>query len=175
MPIATFLRAAPLLALAALAGCTTMADTPAGTPLSEVERRYGMPNHTCPLPDGGQRVIWSQQPYGQYAWGTDVTPDGRVGPIDSILTDEYFRRMRTGTWTTAQLLCTFGPPALTNTVGLGEQRHEVWSYRYREAKAWNSLMHIYLDEAGRVVRFHPGPDPLFDEDRWFGGFGGMGL
>lgn len=162
-------RAAPLLALALLAGCASMTDIPPGTPQAEVESRFGRPTYACALPDGGQRLIWSQQPSGQYAWGANLSADGRVaGEVESVLTDASFRRLRVG-MTTDELLCTFGPPAQKSEVGLGERRQMVWSYRYREAKSWNSLMHVYLDDSGRATRFHPGPDPMYDDDRWFGG------
>ena len=31
------------------------------------------------------------------------------------------------------MLCEFGRPAEIETMGLGEKREQVWSYRYREA------------------------------------------
>jgi len=156
----------PLIALAST-GCTLIANTPPGTPLAEVQRRHGAPAHICPQPDASLRVIWSQQPNGQYAWAARVGADGRVQAIEPVLTDEAFQRLRSGQ-TTDQLRCAYGPPAIIGSVGWG-QRQTVWSYRYREAKSWNSLMHIYLDADGKVERFHPGPDPKFEEDRLLGG------
>jgi len=160
------LRAAPVLASATLVGCAAMTAIAPGTPLAELESHYGRPVHACPKPDGGQRLIWSQQPAGQHAWAAEISADAQVQRIEAILTDESFERLYVGMSTDA-LRCTFGPPALTGQAGLGKLQRNVWSYRYRESKAWNSLMHVYLDEAGRVERFHPGPDPLHEE-RWFG-------
>jgi hypothetical protein len=76
-----------LTTLAMLAGCADMAaKVPPGAPLAQVEADYGRPNFTCvrpgpgPGPDGGgQRVIWTQQPLGQYAWGANVGADGWSG------------------------------------------------------------------------------------------------
>jgi len=160
-----------LVALAAtlvlLTGCTLIANTPPGTPLAEVQRRHGAPAYVCPQPgssDGSRRVIWSQQPNGQHAWAVSVGADGRVESAEAVLTDDAFQRLHPGL-TIGELRCAYGPPAIISTVGWG-QRQTVWSYRYREARVWNSLMHIYLDADGKVERFHPGPDPKFEEDRF---------
>ena len=59
---------AALLPLALLYGCTTFKSVPPGTPLAQVQSEFGRPNYSCPLPNGGQRVIWSGQPFGQFAW-----------------------------------------------------------------------------------------------------------
>ena len=169
LPFALARLAAAFAVAGALAGCTNMTQTPAGTPLADVEAQWGRPNFFCDRPDGGRRVIWTQQPMGQYAWGTNVTPDGRVGPVVSILRDEHFRLLSQGTWSADQVRCEFGPPARVSEAGLGSSRQVVWAYRYREADTWNSLMYVYLGPDGRqVTRFHPGPDPMYDDERFFG-------
>jgi len=161
---------APLLAAAGLAGCTTMADLPPGSPFEQVQGRYGAPTVTCPLPDGSRRVVWSQQPFGQYAWGGMVDPAGRMGRIDPVLTDEHFRVLDQGTWTPEQVTCEFGPPAEVSQAGLPSVRQVIWAYRYKQDGVWNSLMYVYLGRNGdRVTRFHPGPDPMYeDRDSWLG-------
>lgn len=169
LPCALARLAAALAIAGALGGCTNMTQTPPGTPLADVEAQWGRPNFFCDRPDGGRRVIWTQQPMGQYAWGTNVTPDGRVGPVVSILRDEHFRLLSQGTWSADQVRCEFGPPARISEAGLGSSRQVVWAYRYREADSWNSLMYVYLGADGRqVTRFHPGPDPMYDDERFFG-------
>ena len=167
-----FLRArllASLLGAALLAACATMADLPPGTPYYQAQARYGAPSITCPLANGGQRVIWSQQPFGQYAWGGNVLPDGSMERIEPILTDAHFAILAQGEWTPEKLTCEFGPPAEVSEVGLPAVRQVVWAYRYKQNGVWNSLMYVYLGPNGdRVTRFHPGPDPMFDErDFWF--------
>lgn len=161
-------RAAALAAASTLAACANMAQVPPGTPLADVAAQFGRPNFGCARPDGGQRVIWTQQPYGQYAWGANVGADGRVDQVVPILTDTHFKRLATGTWTAEQVRCEFGPPADIDEVGLPSVRQVVWSYRYKQSGVWNSLMYVYMGREGdRVTRFHPGPDPMYDEDwRW---------
>lgn len=153
-------------ALLALSACASMRDIPAGTSLAEVQARYGAPSVECPLPDGARQLVWSTQPMGQFAWATRAAPDGKVGQVEQVLTDAAFGQVEIGVWNGERLQCAFGPPAETTLVGLPGSRHLVWSYRYRQAGAWNSLMHFYLSDDGRVERMHPGPDPLYDPPEW---------
>src|SRR5690606_23513972 len=128
----------------------------------------GRPNFACPLPNGGERVIWTQQPYGQYAWGANVGPAGRIDQVVPLLTDAHFKVLATGTWTPDQVRCEFGPPAEIDEVGLLSVRQVARSYRSVQSGVWNSLMYVYMEHDGqRVPRFHPGPDPVLDEERRF--------
>ena len=98
------------LFIVGLSGCTVMTDIKPGTPLTEVEKQFGKPTTTCQLPGGGQRMVWSQQPSGQYAWATDVDAVGRVGSVDQILDDREFNKLSEGVWTPERVRCQFGPP-----------------------------------------------------------------
>ena len=159
---------AALLPMMLLHGCATVASVQPGTPLAQVEAQFGRHNYSCPLPDGGQRVIWSGQPFGQFAWGTQVDAQGRVGEVTALLTDQHFSILGEGTWTDQQVLCEFGPPAETEAVGMPSVRQIVWSYRYKQNGVWDSLMHVYMGPDGKqVTRFHPGPDPMYEQDRVF--------
>lgn len=152
------------------AACTSMADLPAGTSLQEVQAQYGAPSFSCPGANGGERLIWSQQPFGQYAWGTNVDSNGNTDRVVSLLTDSNFSQLASGTWTPERVRCEFGPPAEVSSVGLPSSTSIVWSYRYRQSGAWNSLMHVYFDPAtDTVTRFHAGPDPMYEErdSFWF--------
>jgi len=162
------LRITLLLTPTILAGCASMMTIAPGTPVADVENRYGRAVYSCSRSQGEQRMIWSQQPAGQHAWAAEVNVDGRVQRVEAILTDDSFARLRVG-MPDDELRCTFGPPAIVGKAGRGAQRRTVWSYRYREAKVWNSLMHVYFDTDGKVARFEPGPDSMFEEKEWFGG------
>ncbi len=155
-------------ALGTLAACANMTSIPPGTPLTQVEAKFGQPNFSCPDAAGGRRLIWTQQPMGQYAWGTHVNSAGQIDQITPLLTDEHFRILAKGTWTQDQVRCEFGPPAIIDSVGLPSVSQLVWSYRYRQDSAWNSLMYVYFGYDGsHVTRFHPGPDPMYEiRDNW---------
>lgn len=155
------------LALTGLAACANLAQVQPGTPYADVLTQFGTPNYTCPQAGGGQRVIWTQQPMGQYAWGTNVGTDGRVGPVVPLLTDTHFKVLEVGDWGPDRVRCEFGPPARIEEAGLGEKREVVWSYRYKENGVWNSLMYVYMGRDGnKLTHFHPGPDPMYDDERF---------
>jgi len=150
-----------------LGGCASMTDIPAGTPLDQVVAQFGQPTTRCPREDGGETLVWSTQPYGQYAWRTQTDRAGRVGPVRAAFTDANFETLRTGVWTQRDVYCAFGPPARRDSVGLPSVRQIVWSYRYRQSGVWNSLMYVYFGHDGeRVTHLHPGPDPLFEPQWW---------
>jgi len=153
-----------------LGACANMTDTPPGTPFAQVEARFGRPDYTCPLPNGGERAIWTAQPAGQYAWGTNVDPSGNTDRIVALLTDPHFQVLAKGVWTPEKVLCEFGPPAIKDEVGLPSVRQIVWSYRYKQDHVWNSFMYVYFGKDGsHVTHFHPGPDLTYDE-HMFGRF-----
>lgn len=150
-----------------LAACANMASTPPGTPLTDVQAQFGAPNFSCTNDAGQQRAIWTTQPMGQYAWGANIDGEGRIDQITPILTNAHFRKLDQGTWTQSQVQCEFGPPAEISEVGLPSVRQHVWSYRFKESGAWNSLMHVYFDiNTGLVTRHHAGPDPMYERERF---------
>lgn len=167
-----FIRGAAALALSGLmaglmAGCATVEQRiPPGSPLAAAQAELGQPNFTC-TQNGKQRVIWTQQPMGQYAWGANVGTDGKIDRITSLLTTENFRQLGEGSWSAERVRCEFGPPARIEEVGLPSVREVVWSYRFKENQAWDSLMYVYMGRNGdRVTHFHPGPDPMYDRDNF---------
>jgi hypothetical protein len=151
-----------------LGSCANPGQIPPGTPFAEVQTKLGTPNFSCQQPNGVRRLIWTRQPMGQYAWGTHVGADGRIDRVVQLLTDEHFKLLASGDWSANQVRCEFGPPAHIDEVGLPSVREVVWAYRYLQDHVWNSLMYVYLGKSGdRVTRFHPGPDPMYEENRRF--------
>lgn len=161
-------KALALFSLLIVSGCANLNQVPPGAPLAEVQAQFGAPNFSCDHADGTRRVIWTQQPMGQFAWGANVGADGRIDQVTPVLTDKSFQQLATGTWTAERVRCEFGPPANVSSVGLPNTREVVWAYRYRQDGVWNSLMYVYMGRDGEyVTRFHPGPDPMFERD-WRG-------
>ena len=154
--------------LLTLAGCVNIAKIPAGTPATEVVTQLGAPTYACALEDGGKRLIWSRQPLGQQAWGTNTDSQGRIEGLTQLLTDAHFQVLKSGEWTPDRLLCEFGPPAEKTAVGLPSSLQVVWSWRYMQDGVWYSMMHVYLGRDGqKVTHFHPGPDPIYERDWMF--------
>jgi hypothetical protein len=143
-----------------LAGCAQLQSVPAGTSIAEVEQKFGKPTVTCPNADGTERMIWSQQPMGQFAYGSFISKDGTIVAMKQLLTDAHFDMLSQGKWTAQQVTCEFGPPAKVE--GVGKDNEIVWSYRYKQSGVWNSLMYVYMGADGKqVTHFNPGPDPMY--------------
>ena len=165
-----FYRAAAKLSLVAFAalvsGCATISSVAPNTPVAEGIKVHGKPDSACKNADGTERLIWTGQPYGQFAWGANTTKDGKIGKIEQILTDKQFEALTIG-WTAEQLGCQFGPPS--NMYGIAKGHEIVWAYRYKQYDVWPAMMYVYMGPKGdRVTRFHPAPDPASLGDNPFG-------
>ena len=144
----------------ALGGCAQLQSTPPGTPVADVIKQFGKPTTVCRNQDNTERLVWSQQPFGHQAWGTNTTKDNTVGFFTQVLTDAHFDLLNTGTWSDARVLCEFGPPASIDGISRGDEK--VWSYRYMQSSAWYSMMYVYMGPEGNLANRHnPGPDPMY--------------
>ena len=150
-----------LLALG-LSGCGTFQrKLPAGTPLADVTARLGKPAATYPDPSGGQVLEYRGQPMGQFQHMARIGADGRLLSYDQVLTSENFARVQVNSWTRDDILRHFGRPAETSRTRVDDR--EVWSYRYKEDGIWNSMMNVYFNGRGIVLRMQNTPDPVLDE------------
>ena len=144
--------------VAVLAGCANYQSVKPGMSVAEAIQKLGKPSTTCTREDGTQRLIWTLQPYGQFAWGTNPTKQGDVVEMQQLLTDAHFQVLAEGKWTDQRLLCEFGEPA--NKYGVAKGDEIVWAYRYKQEGVWPAMMYVYMGPQGNLVnRFHPAPDP----------------
>lgn len=136
-------------------------ETPkVGDPIAAVIAKQGQPTGSYPAPDGGQMLEYATAPFGQFTWMAHIGPDGRLLSFEQVLTGEKFATLKIDQATKADVLRTIGHPAERSRVHL--HNYEVWSYRYKEAGVWNSLMHVHFDEQGVLRQMMNGPDPMFD-------------
>ena len=143
------------LAIALLAGCAhpfNGLDLPAGTPRDQVLERAGRPTRVVDLPGGGQRLQYSQQPFGQYAFMFDFDGGGKLVRGRQVLTAAEFQRIEPGGWNRADVEREFGPPAWVD--GVASWNGPVMTYRWREQG--DMFYWVYLDPQGVVRRAHPG-------------------
>jgi hypothetical protein len=161
-PMNTTSLAALLALTLGLAGCGALSPKlPAGTPVADVTARLGQPNASYPDPDGGQVLEYRGQPMGQFQHMARIGADGRLIAYDQVLTSENFAGIQVNRWTRDDILRHFGRPAEVSRVRLEDR--EVWSYRYKQDGMWNSMMNIYFNGRGVVVRLQNTPDPVLDE------------
>jgi hypothetical protein len=143
--------------LALLAACATHAtnawNIPAGASRQDVLARVGKPLRIVPLAGGGERLQYSTQPFGHYAFMVDLDAAGRVVRSRQVLTPAEFQRIEPGKWTRADVEREFGPPAWVDSVT--SWSGSVLTYRWKEVNE-PMFYWVYLDPQGVVQRAHPG-------------------
>jgi hypothetical protein len=153
MRIATVVLAAAAL----LAGCAHpwhSMNLPAGTPREEIIAKAGQPVGVWPLPDGGQRLQYTLQPLGHYAFMLDLDGNGRLVRSRQVMTPAEFNRIGIDAWTRDDVAREFGPPARIDAVT--SFRGAVWTYRWYEPGQGPMFWFVYFDPQGVVRRAHPG-------------------
>lgn len=124
-----------------------------GTPRDAVLARLGPPTGVVRL-DGGERLQYSLQPFGQYAWMIDLDPAGKVVRARQVLTANEFNRIQPGAWTGADVEREFGRPARVDRVT--SWNGPIMTYRWKDRDNSDMFYFVYLDEQGVVGRAHPG-------------------
>jgi hypothetical protein len=147
-----YLVLASALLLAACANPWNIADVAPGTPSDLVIARAGQPARVLPLAGGGQRLQYTLQPLGQYAFMVDLDPAGRVLQSRQVLREAEFNRIAIDQWTRADIEREFGPPARIDAVS--SWAGPVYTYRWRNDG--DMLYYVYFDAQGVVRRAHPG-------------------
>jgi len=150
-----------LAATLLLAACATRPAPLPGETADMVQAKLGKPTSVYVDGDGAARSLeYATGPMGQYTWMARLGPDGRLTAYEQVLTGEKFATLKIDQATKEQVLRTIGRPAERSRVAM--QNYEVWSYRYKEAGVWNSLMHVHFDEGGIVRQMMNGPDPMYE-------------
>ena len=156
------LAAVAASALVALAGCASdPTRLPAGVTRAQVLQQLGQPTAIYPMPGGGERLQYSRAPAGTEISNVDIDAAGRVVSNRQEMQEPLFdSTIKTDTWRLDDVLRTYGRPyeitRVTSYDGV------VWTWRYKALNA-PRLLHIYMDGAGKVTRYHTGPD-LMRED-----------
>jgi hypothetical protein len=126
-------------------------DMALGTPLEAVIARKGPPTRVVALPSG-ERLQYSLQPMGQYAWMIDLDATGKVVGAYQALTSNNFNRIEPGKWTRNDVEREFGPPAQVDRVA--SWNGPVMTYRWNDGS--DMFYWVYLDDGNVVQRAHPG-------------------
>jgi len=148
------LAVAAVLVLAACAANAYNAErVPVGASRQDVVARLGQPTRTVAIP-GGERLQYSLQPFGQFAWMVDLDAAGKVTRVRQVLDTLDFNRIVPGRWTVDDVEREFGPPALIERVG--SWNGPILTYRWRDIDRSDMFYWVYVDAAGVVQRAHPG-------------------
>jgi hypothetical protein len=153
-----------LLLLLCCSGCAGLQGPPpqVGEPLESVVARLGAP--TAEYAEGaGKELEYATGPFGQRTFMAHIDAAGKLSSFEQVLTGEKFATLKIGKSTHEDVLRTVGHPAEHSYLALPQL--EVWSYRYKEAGVWNSMMHLHFDRDGVLRMMLNGPDPMFEEHR----------
>lgn len=145
-----------LAAAVLAAGCASPFhgyDIQPGTPRDAVVARMGAPTRVFRT-ESGERLQYSLQPFGQYAWMVDLDGAGKVARARQVLTANEFNRIQPGTWTRADVEREFGRPAKVDRVS--SWNGPIMTYRWKDRDNSDMFYFVYLDERGVVGRAHPG-------------------
>jgi len=142
---------------ALLFGCagnpfSTQAIAPGAT-REAVTARMGQPQRVVRVP-AGERLQYSGQPYGQYAWMVDLDTAGRVVQARQVLTQDNFNQIEPGKWTREDVEREFGRPAWID--GVASWKGPIMTYRWKDVAGSDMFYWVYLDERNVVQRAHPG-------------------
>jgi outer membrane protein assembly factor BamE (lipoprotein component of BamABCDE complex) len=147
-----------LLAALCLGGCALMGTTqlPPGASEQEVIAQLGQPTHRYRT--GNDDLLeYMHGPWGQTTYMARFGPDHRLVSYKQVLDSQTFATLVPGKATKQDVLQTIGAPSHTSFLTLSQL--EVWSYPYREANVWDSVMHVHFGRNGVVQRMENGPDP----------------
>ncbi|MFJ7566443.1 outer membrane protein assembly factor BamE [Herminiimonas sp. NPDC097707] len=153
-----------------LTACAVLMPSPVqvGETEAQVIAKRGQP--TARIPDvNGYLLEYTRNPWGQATDMARFDRDGRLVSYEQVLTTEKFATIKPGVSTKTDVLRTVGHPSETSY--LPRLQLEVWTYPYKEAGVWNSMMHVHFNNNGIVNKMENGPDLRFNRDGKFG-FGG---
>ena len=158
--MAAFAMAATVM----LAGCASdPTRLQAGATRAEVLQQIGQPTAVYPMPGGGERLQYSRAPAGTEVSNVDVDAAGRVVSNRQEMQEYLFdSTIKTDTWRLDDVLRTYGRPYEVSRVSSYDG--VVWSWRYQVLNN-PRLLHIYMDPAGKVTRYHTGPDLMREQWR----------
>lgn len=162
----TMMKIATLATALSLGGCAGLGGPPpaVGDSIDTVKLKLGQPTSTYSA--GPEQLLeYATGPMGQSTWMARIGADGRLTVFEQVLTGEKFATIKVNSATHDDVLRAVGRPAERSYLPLRD--FEVWSYRYKESGVWNSMMHVHFDRNGVVRMMQNGPDPMYEEKRFF--------
>jgi len=155
-----------LISTLLLGGCAMFGPPPVpGDTVQMVVDKLGPPKGVYPEPDAGQVFEYPQGPLGQTTFMARFGANQRLQSYEQVLTSEKFGTIKVDRARKEDVLRTIGRPAERSYLPLRD--YEVWSYRYKESGVWNSMMHVHFDRDGVVRMMLNGPDPMYDDRKFF--------
>ncbi|WP_370680208.1 hypothetical protein [Comamonas sp. GB3 AK4-5] len=154
--------ACALACAAALVGCAVPEWQKPGTPASQIQKDMGSPQVRSPLPEGGERWVYSRQPMGQQVYHFDFDSAKHLLSVRQVLEASEFNRLRPGVDTRDSVYQVFGKPAMVEHVA--SFKGDIWTYRIYENGS-DRQAHVFLDPQYVVQRVMFTDERHRDDDR----------
>lgn len=155
---------AGLSAVLILGGCAHPQLLAMGESAEAVAARLGEPDARVALPGGGERLVYSGQPYGQEVWWLTLDASGRLKGRESVLDREHFALIRPGVSREEDVWRLFGRCAEKQEFRLSA-RH-AWMYRFKDEGLFDMACWVEFNPEGVVVEVGYTLDPWRERDHW---------
>jgi hypothetical protein len=151
------------LSLLGLQACTAVPSRLApGLTRAEVLAQAGKPTAVYPLPQGGERLQYSELPAGVAVHDLDFDAQGRLVSARQVLTTAVLDSIRADQWTVQDVRTLLGAPRRVEHVAtfLGD----IWTYRFRD-NGNDRFFHVFMDQGGTVRKTQYTDDFTSDPNR----------
>ncbi|HEY0201468.1 MAG TPA: hypothetical protein VGC24_07230 [Burkholderiaceae bacterium] len=136
-------------ALALLAACAVPGWEKPGAQRADVLARLGAPTARYALPNGGERLQYSEMPAGVAVHNLDFDAQGRLYSVSQPLTPASLEQIRVDVWTANDVRLLLGNPMLVEHVAMFTG--DIWTYRFLDMNS-PRLVHVHIDPMGVVRR-----------------------
>ena len=154
------------LILALLTGCAGYGSVPLHPGDTEPTILTNLGQPTARYREGNDTILaYVHGPWGQQTYIARLGESGNLISYEQVLTSQQFSTVVVGQTTKESILHRFSIPAETSYLSLSDL--EVWTYRYKENGAWDSMMHVHFDKNGIVRKMLNGPDTWLEHEERF--------
>ena len=128
-----------------------------------VQARWGAPRGQYDLPEGGKRLLYTNQPIATETYVFDFDARDRLVRTEQSRTRERFETAGKAQWHQSEVLRNFGLPAGRDKVERTEPAR--WSYRFLDNR-YPRLAVLHFGTTGQVVRVEILDDSERTDDRY---------
>lgn len=150
------------LACLCLTSCSHPQLMDFGVQTDTVEVELGAPHARVTFSTGGERWVYSMQPFGQEVWWLTFDDAHRLVQREEVLNREHMALIKPGVSTQADVWNLFGPCAQKYTFALIDQI--AWMYRFRDEGIFDMACWVQFDQQGIVTEVGFTTDPWKDRD-----------
>ena len=140
------------LALAALAGCSTVSVLrlePGKSTEADVRRAFGEPALAFPAADGTRQLVFAGGPHGAPPYRAYISANGSLDRLEQVSVESQSRRIVPGTTTAAEVERLIGPP--WRKIDFPNKRAVAWDYVYQDTWDYTVDLAVMVDERGIVA------------------------